>query len=286
MADNDSNLIVRLVPLNEKTRRVWKNPHNASFYVPASHQASEHRQSSSGKTPLPDNNVGQKNKASYPESHIELMINDFPKDVTKGFVFGSNKDSCDIYCGRKSNAFNISARAFSITIDKRGQVLLKNLNPKSWISVQYGDQEPGVRTSFTWILFSACEEGIIVEVAERLKFRAIVPRNAMFSEAYREACYEYVTNVESAVAAIPIPTSVNQPVTASPSQMPGAKTGPFYYREKEIGSGFFGKVYLVRDVSTGKEYAGKEYDSDYVYDEGHILACQNHVSKCHCTASP
>ena len=176
MADNDSNLIVRLVPLNEKTRRAWKNPHNALFYVPASHQASEHRQSPSGKTPLPDNNVDQKDKASYPESQIELMINDLPKDVTKGFVFGSRKDSCDIYCGRKSKTFNISAQAFSITIDKKGQVILKNLNPKSWISVQYGDQETGIRTSFTWILFSTCQEGIVVEVAEQLKFRAIVPR--------------------------------------------------------------------------------------------------------------
>ncbi len=84
--------------------------------------------------------------------------------------------SCDIYCGRKSKAFNISARAFSITIDKRGQVLLKNLNPKSWISVQYGDQEPDVRTLSTWIIFPFCEKGVTIKVAEQLKFRAIVPR--------------------------------------------------------------------------------------------------------------
>lgn len=281
MADYDPNLIVRLVPLNERTRNAWKNPHNAPFYVPGSYQGFEDREGSSrGTTPFYDE-LDSRDKVSDSEAEIRLKLDSFPKDVTKGFIFGNNKKTCDIYCGERSKGFNISGMTFSITINKKGQVLLKYLTPKSRISVQYGDQDPGIRTSSTWILFGECKKGIIIEVAEKLRFQAILPDHSSFGLDYREACYDYVTDVESAVAAIPTLTMDSQPATADLSSMPTPNTKPFYYRcvESELGRGSSGKVYLVHEVSSGKEYAGKEFHCNrFDCSESLILAKQKHVS--------
>lgn len=285
MEHYDPSLIARLIPLNERTSQAWKDPHNAPFYKPASFQGFEHREGSSRDTTPFEDEIDAKDKVSDSESEIRLTLNDLPKDITEGFMFGKNKHFCDIYCGEWSKAFNISGRAFSITIDKKGQVVLKYLTPKSEISVQYGDQQPGVRTLSTWILFPDCEKGIVVEVADQLRFRVIVPYHNFFGGDYRQACLEYVTNVESAVASIPILTTNSQPVTMDPSRMPTPNTKPFYYRERVLGRGSSGTVYLVRDVSTGEEYAGKEFHCGQIdYDEGLVLASQKHVSNiilCH-----
>ncbi|CAD6563772.1 MAG: hypothetical protein ASARMPREDX12_000056 [Alectoria sarmentosa] len=254
MADYDPNLIVRLVPLNERTRNAWKNPHNAPFYVPGSYQGSEDREDSSrGTTPFYDE-LDSRDKVSDSEAEIRLKLDSIPKDVTQGFVFGNNKKACDIYCGERSKGFNISGMTFSITINKRGQVVLKYLTPKSRISVQYGDQDPGVRTSSTWILFEECRKGIIIEVAEKLRFQAILPDHSSFGPDYRDACYDYVTDVESAVASIPTLTMDSQPPTTDLSSMPTPNSKPFYYRyvESELGRGSSGKVYLVHEVNSGK----------------------------------
>lgn len=282
MADCDPSLIVRLVPLNERTRNAWKDPHNAPFYVPASFQGFQRREGSSRETTPYEADIATQNKVSDEESEIRLTLNDIPKDVTQGFMFGRSKSSCDVYCGERSDAYNISGQAFSITINKKGQVILKYLTPKSNISVQYGDQEPGVRTTFTWILFPECKKGIVIKVAEELVFGVIMPLHGDFAEEYRKGCYEYVANVESAVASIPVLGVESQSLTTDPSRIPTPNTKPFYYRcvEEELGRGSFGKVYLVRDVTTGKKYAGKEFHCDQVdQNEGHILAQQNHVSK-------
>lgn len=267
MANDDSNLIVRLVALNEKTRNAWKDPHNASFYVPVSLIASEHREGS-----RPDTGIDEiESPDSEPE--IRLTLNDFPKDLSEGFMFGQDKDSCDI-C---SDAFNVSRQVFSITINKKCQVVLKHLTPKTRISVQYGDQEPGVRRLSTWILFPECKKGIIIKVAQQLKFLIIVPDHGTLTEKYRQGCLDYLTNVESAVAILPS----HHPPATNPIQMPTRNTKPFYYRcvEKELGSSKSGKVYLVYDASTGEEFAGKELKcGKFDHDLGRIWISQNHVS--------
>lgn len=289
MAEDDPNLIVRLVPLDKKTRTAWKDSHNAPFHAPASFQSSENREGSSRVTSPDRKDAVSEDNKSYLEPDIRLRLDEFPKDVTKGFVFGGDRKICDIYCNGSLEAFNISGQAFSITINKKGHVVLKYLDTESKISVQYGDQKPGVRSLSTWILFPECQMDIIIKVGSHLHFRAIVPRHHIFPMEYSEACYDYVTDVESAVEALPFLTTNDQPVIPNSSQMLGTNTEPFYYRckEKELGSCFFGKVYLVYDVSTGKEYVGKEIQSSQVdYDEGHILASQNHVSNDPCTTSP
>lgn len=281
MADSDANLIVRLTPLNERTRSAWKDPHNTAFYVHPSFQGSERREASSRQaTPFSDD-IDAQDELADSESEIRLTLDKYPKELTQGYVFGKDKRFCDIYCGEWSNAFNISGRTFSIAVNKKGQVVLKYLTPKSIISVQYGNQEPGVRAKSTWILFRGCKDDILVKAAKNLEFRVIVPEHYTFGEDYKNACCEYVTNVESAVAAMPNLTMDSQPVTADPSRILTPNTKRFYYRckEQELGRGTYGKVYLVYDASTGEEYAGKEFHSDQVnYGEGHILAQQDHVS--------
>ena len=133
----------------------------------------------------------------------------------------------------------------------------------------------------TWVLFQDVEDGITIKVAKKLEFRVIVPDHDMSEENYRRMYYEYLTVVDSAVASMPGLALDSQLGTRDPSQMPTPNTQPFYYRckKKALGSGSFGKVYLVYDASTGEEYAGKEFHSGQMnYTESDVLACQDHVS--------
>lgn len=278
MTNENNNLIVRLVPLNEWTLNAWKDPHNASFYMPASSKAFEYRKGSRRGTALGRQNNEHMDEFLDSLPEIRLTLNDLPKEISEGFVFGKDKDSCDVYCGESSKDFNVSRQAFSITINRKGQVVLKYLTSQSRISVQYGDQEPGVRTLSTWILFGECKKGIIVRVAKKLEFLVLVPDHGTLTEDYRQGCLEYLTNVESAVAILP---SHNRPVTVDPVQTPTPKTKPFYYRcvEKELGSSNHAKIYLVYDASTGEEYAGKQLKhSEFDQNPSRIILSQNHVS--------
>ena len=139
MADSDPNLIVRLLPLNERTRIAWKNPHNSQFYVPASFKDFEERENSSRATTPLDDEIDSQEDAPDSEAELRLTLNDFPKDIAAGFVFGRSKKVCDIYCGERSSDFNITVRAFSITVNAKGQAVLKYLTPNSTISVKYGN---------------------------------------------------------------------------------------------------------------------------------------------------
>ena len=281
MENDKSVLLVRLIPLNERTRDAWRDPHNAQYFLPSSYQGSEPGERSIRETTPCGDDVENEASKGDSEPELRLKLEDLPKDVAEGFVFGRTKPVCDIYCGALSRGFNISGRAFSIAINKECQMVLKYLTDKSEISVQYGHQDPGVRRVFTWILFNGCKNDIIVKVAEQLQFCVIVPELKTHTVQYREACREYATNVESAVAAIPVLCLDSQPVTHDPSHLHTANARPFYYRSvgEELGSGSSGRVYVVYDASTGEKYAGKEFHGGQVdHYECQTLAKQNHVS--------
>lgn len=261
---DDPDLVARLIALNERTRKAWAHPHNRKHYVPASFQGFREHGSASRQSTPSDEDMNKNVRREDTEPELRLYLYNRPKDITKGWVFGSDKDACDIYCGEfdKYNNYNIGRQTFSITLNTQRQVILKHLRDTNRTQVQYNSQDGGAREEFVWTMLPYCPK-IYVISAKQLRFQVEVLQR----EAQTDSC---LASRSRFLMDVWPPT----PKIESPVQ-------PFYYvrKDRPLGSGAFGKVYIVVDVSTGIEYAGKTFHGEVYPSEVMILANQNHVSR-------
>ena len=275
------DIVVRLVPLNTRTRTAWTHRHNKLNYVGASFQGfPERERASRGVTPL-DTDKGMSSHAKDSEPEIRLSFSRPPKNISKGWVFGSDQNVCDVYCGEPEMVpfYNIGRQTFSITINKLGYVILKHLRDTNWTQVKYGMQKAGERQEFVWFMFPIDEE-IIVTTANLLKFSVIVTKPRNQTALYKTLWTKFIKDIEDSMPSIP-PLSVDSgTTTADTSLLSKRKPRPFYYIriDRLLGAGSFGLVFHVVDVSTGIEYAGKRFYGGYNSSEPRILALQDHVS--------
>ena len=259
-------ILARLVALNERTRVAWAHPHNRSYYVPASFQGFPVRDSSRRESTPRDDSRDRRSNVQYSEPELRLHLNSRPKNISKGWIFGSDQAVCDIYCGEhdQEGSYNIGRQTFSITISKQRHVILTHLRDRIKTSVQYGSQNAGTRREFVWIMFPDCP-AIFITTARNLIFRVIVEESN--APADHEGLRDrFLKEVEESMPPVP--------------DLSIAKTEPFYYKPevKELGRGSFGKVCIVMDASTGMEYAGKTFFGKAMGEEAKILAKQDHVS--------
>ena len=281
----ERHLVARLVALNERTRQAWAHPHNRFYYRPASFQGSSIRDGKSREPTPSEVEMNTYHHVPDTEPQICLYLDDRPKYPSKGWVFGSDRKECDVYCGEPDNSgrYNIGRQTFSITINKQSHVVLNHLKNTNRTQVQYDHQRAGERQDFVWIMLPYCEK-IYVTTANMLKFQVEVVDPTKLRESSKRARSTlldwFLGDVEHAMLSTSF-RSVSSGSTMSGSSLSCIpKTQPFYYvrKDRPLGSGSFGKVYIVVDVSTGVEYAGKTFLDKFKQKEADILAKQNHVS--------
>ena len=281
----ERHLVARLVALNERTRQAWAHPHNRSYHRPASFQGSSVYDGKSREPTPSDADMNAYNRVHDTEPEISLYLDDRPKDPSKGWVFGSDRKACDIYCGEsdRSGRYNIGRQTLSITMNKQSHVVLKHLKNTNRTQVQYDDQKAGDRRDFVWIMLPYCKK-ISVTTANMLKFKVKVINPCKLRESSRRSrsilLDWFLGDVQDAIPSTPLRSVGSGSTTSGSSLCCVPKTQPFYYvcKDRPLGSGSFGKVYIVVDVSTGVEYAGKTFPDEFDEREAEILAKQNHVS--------
>ena len=277
------DIAVRLVALNTRTRTAWAYGHNKLNYVGASFQGfPERERASRGVTPLDaDNGTSSHAKDSEPE--IRLSFSRPPRNISKGWVFGGDQNTCDIYCGEPQMVpfYNIGRQTFSITINKHANVILKHLRNTNRTQVKYGTQKAGDRKEFVWILFPM-ENEIVVTTANQLKFSVIVTDPRTQTTLHKTLLVQFMKGIRDSMPSIPLLPVDSGTTTADTSlaSAPETCTCPFYYihKDRPLGYGSFGGVFVVMDVSTGINYAGKRFYWGYDGSEPTILASQDHVS--------
>ena len=281
----ERHTIARLVALNERTRQAWAHPHNRSFYKPASFQGFSVRDGKSREPTPSEADMSTNDHVRDTEPELHLYLDDRPKHLSKGWVFGSDRNACDVYCGEpdKSGKYNIGRQTFSITINKQSQVVLKHFRNTNRTQVQYDNQKAGDRRDFVWIMLPFCKN-ISVTTANMLKFEVKVVNPSKQRESSKRSrsilLSWFLGDIEDSMPSTPLRSVGSGSTTSDSSLCYVPKTQPFYYVRKDrlLGSGSFGKVYIVVDVSTGVEYAGKTFLGEVDQGEADILAKQNHVS--------
>ena len=94
MSDLTDNVIVILTPQNQRAMIVWEHIHNDQRYTPHSHTGKDSSTlSQNAATPEPEDIEKDE------DAKIELSFDLKPKDAARGFLFGSDRDVCDVFLG-------------------------------------------------------------------------------------------------------------------------------------------------------------------------------------------
>lgn len=265
MDENDPRLIVTLEAYGTTAERAWNRPQNQDRCLPASEFVVDI--SSRESTPA----VGQT------ASQIQLTFDDKPKNLDKGFVFGSDPQICDVFLGERGAGF--SGQQFCITFNERGEVIFKNTSRKK-AQVDYNGENPSRRNQFTWILFDTYKN-IEITVGDKnvLIFKVKWPENRKFCraeyEAHRDACFEERRNALPPLSQLGMES---QQTTAVITAQYSPKQEPIFLLEEELGRGGFGTVHKAVDVSDGDVYAAKKFHHGNWKKEVDILTELSHVS--------
>ena len=285
MDTNDPKIMARLVALNARTRTAWAHPHNKSFYVPTRKRGfPEYDENRHESTPVHEKNDNDSDdKVNEPELRIRFDIR--PKDISKGWMFGSDRSVCDIYCGADGGygESSISKQTFLITMSKQGNVILKHIKDTNQTQAQYGNQTVRRRGKFVWTILPDCRSTFVIS-NNLLKFRILVTKPSHQTESYKAFRTNFLADIEKSLPLIPFLSVDNETTAADTSLVSTSETQPFYYRreEEKLGCGSYGEVFVVVDVSTTIEYAGKTFIGKFTQNEVEILAKQNHVSRVVC----
>ena len=273
MDGKDPRLIVTLKADGTTAERAWNRPQNQDRCLPASEFVVDI--SSRESTPAVD----------QPASQIQLTFDDKPKDLQKGFVFGSDSQICDVFLSEQGAGF--SGQQFYITFNERGEVIFKNTSRKK-AQVDYNGEDPSRRNQFTWILFDTYQNIKITLGKDDLIFKIKWPKHGTYRAEYKVHRSAYFKERRSALPSLSqlgmesqqttaVPTAQNSPGQEPPGQEPPGQE-PIYLLEEELGRGSFSTVHKAVDVSTGDVYTAKRFYHGDWKKEVDILISLSHVS--------
>lgn len=258
MNENDPRLIVTLEAVNPTAERAWNQLENKDRCSLVSEFDGEAVEIPSRETtPAP----GQSG------SQIQLTFDKKPKNLEKGFVFGSDPKTCDVLLGPWAAGF--TRQHFRIKFNERGEVILVDIS-REVTCVSYNGENPPLRHDFTWILFYDYKNIEVTlnkgEKKIKLEFKVKWPKNRKSCpaqyEAHRDAYLEECRKATPSLSRLGM-DSLKQPI---------------YLPREELGRGSFGTVHKVVNVSTGNEYAGKTFHGGDWKEEKEILRKISHVS--------
>ena len=269
---SDPNLILTLTAMgnratraldhaNGRLHRKWKAP----------------RPEQSDRESTADTHDGDEIDAS---PSVEVRFDQKPKNMSEGFVFGSDPMICDVLLGFKKE--RISRRHFRISFDKQKRPILENTSDK-FMAISYSGQcVDQARQSFRWILFT--DNAIIVEADKDIGNRRESLTFKVELAGHNTCQQQYQWNLDSFVAACQTSTFSlsqldiqTQESTAGSTDVTSPKPGPIYLKQDVLGSGLSGTVHRAVDVSNGNLYAAKVLKGDIWLEEVNTLRRLSHV---------
>ncbi|KAI9772280.1 MAG: hypothetical protein M1840_001029 [Geoglossum simile] len=243
----DPDLIATLIPFGKLAERAFRLPHNSDRYLKPAGEIAEPAVISS-REPTPTVRRCKR-----------------PMNIQQGYSFGTSS-RVDLSLGRRGTR-GISTRHFCISFNEQGRVILKDSS--TWgTTVSYGGKaRDEVRHNFTWILSLGHNrkvyKDIIVRV-NRLRFKVELASHETCGAEYLGNVNKFLEEIRATLPPFDMLGIYSQKTTAPPSQSLSPKQRPIYILERELGTGAFGRVDEVVDVSTGSTYARKTFFRPYL----------------------
>ncbi|KAA6406991.1 MAG: serine threonine kinase [Lasallia pustulata] len=278
----DLNLIMMLKATRDLSKYAFCQPHNSDRYFPPSHEVDNESTNLSSReaTPymLPETEADKEDSSH----RIQLTFTQRPKNIREGYVFGSDPRVYDILLGNRG-CNRLSNWHFCITFDEQKRVVLRDFS--RWgTSVSYdGQARNQIRHHFTWIINFNDEKvdfkTIEVRIAGRdpLTFEIKLAEHKTCKDEYGLRLNSYLEESRTALPLFNMLRIYSQETTAAPTQPLSPGQHPIYVKSEEVGQGEFGRVYRVKDVSTGLSFAGKTFLSD-CQREVEIMRGVSHLS--------
>ena len=194
-----SSLLVLVEPEGPEAQAAFRISHNEGF-----------RHSGKARDALKDDKDATSSKTD-PTSHIvdldrlsavylALGFDQSPKDISRGFIFGSDPEICDVLLA-ENNYNGMSGNHFSISVDWRtGNPLITCLTPKN------GSTGIRIKMGLTFSLFLQNEwkvldpgETAIIMISEKMKIVMHSPGLKARGSVYRSNIEDYFHEYQDAV---------------------------------------------------------------------------------------
>ena len=251
---DDPNLIGTLTAVDGYAEESILLPDNLERCLPGNGDGS----SSRDPTPGPEQ--------EYRPSQLVLRLDYRPKDIAKGFVFGTNPQHCDVELssmigkGRNSQRNKIGGQHFQITFDDQNRLILNDTS--YWgTAVSYNGQARKERRNqpFTWILFPDGWKIQIHVLKDAFIFELKLATHKGCQAEYEANLQSYMADKQTALPPIENIGFGGYESTARPSQSLTPRKGSIYIWKQELGTGSCGRVDLLINVSDGSEHAQKRF---------------------------
>lgn len=197
---------------------------------------------------------------------LRFTTNHIPKDVTTGFVFGTDSELCDVVIPQGSRT-SISARQFAVTFrTDTGSVILRNL-PRRGTRIEIINREA--------ILLQSQRAFDDARIRVHLGRTKILLARPWDSDDIGVEYQAFLAKLASAAQTFGRMTPIVRPGRGA-ALLPASP----YTMEKKLGAGGFGSVYRAVHQFTGGFVAIKCFNqsSDASWKEANILCSLRHVS--------
>ena len=250
-AADDSNTILTLYSANELTERLLNSEHNATHFTPASYRAPLSPVGFRDETP---SGAEDDDQLPFLPAAIRLQFKEEPRNYQRGFTFGSDPAVCDILLAGRL----VSGIHFSVTFDANDRLCLIDTSKHgTWVSFNR-QRSVRPRHHFKWLL----ETGHVIDIEfggrSPLRFKAAVPRHQYDEAAFQTNLARFIRRQNSRHPHLDLLDLSSRETSAQASGDLSPTQQPWYYIERELGSGSYSVVKLARNISTGELYAIKE----------------------------
>ncbi|KAL9606105.1 MAG: hypothetical protein Q9179_000731 [Wetmoreana sp. 5 TL-2023] len=258
----DPNLIATLIAIDRRAENAFCLKDNKNRYLPPARGIAEGPTVSSREA-TPAQEQPDDDHPEYDSTHrLQLTFGEAPKDTSQGYSFGTDPQRCDVLLGNRG-ALGISGLHFCITfdhtIDDEFHLILRDSSTHGMAVSYNGQAKKEVRHNFTWIMDLEKEEGKweIKVHAQKLRFKVELASHGTCKAEYDKKIEEFLKSSRTALPPLGVLGIDSYTTTAQPSQALTPRQLPIYISEQELGSGSFGRVDKVINVSTGAIFARK-----------------------------
>ena len=229
-------------------------------------------------------------KSGLPKLRLQFTFDRPPKNLQRGFVFGSDRRACDVLLAGPNDQRlpHISGSHFRIDFDQEGYLMIEDTSTRGTAVGFDGQNEEQHRTKFTWLLFRPFDTVTValrsrwgIEHDNDMILELNMAVHAVFPYRSRELqdCVDcFLRARQGGLPQLDGLDIYSQASTATPSQLPTPRQVSIYHFDQKLGRGSFGTVNLATNVSTGQVYAAKRFKPKCNFEnEVHIIQSVSHV---------